>query len=578
MNEEKKIQILKMEDVLPNRFQPRIKFDDTAIHELAQSIKEHGVIQPIVVRPLGDKFEIIAGERRYKASSMAGKQTIPVIVTDLNDKESAEVALIENVQRQNLTPIEEAISYRKILDMGYLTQEQLAEKLGKSQSSIANKLRLLNLHDDVQEALLEGSISERHARSLLKLDSMEDQKNMLGKIIKERLTVRKADEEIDKLKNMSTEEKENMFQKDASDEIQFLNLEDTNEPKENMERISIPEINIQEDVKDTVENSIPEPVSTWNMTKKEEPIGLEPLEIKQSENTINPGFMDIDRIAEEAKDIPIFKPTDSTVSKEELDIPKENVPMETNVSPSVQPSIQPISQPNDNLENTPVEEKKEEIESFIPNGISQESKFFNFGIPSTPSSIEEPTEKRPNNEFNFDFDSFFNQNNTVDKKEETIEIEESSSETPSNTWIFPPNNQNLFESPESTSAPTPTPSIFEQTISDAPNTNLSEEPLVEKNEIEEKEEIPSAPTYSIPDFIEKLETPEMELNNHIIEKDSMPLESEDYDIRVVTQFDIKRVTNKLRDFVKELENMGYKVDTDEIDFENFYQINIKIDK
>ena len=262
MNEEKKIQILKMEDVLPNRFQPRIKFDDTAIHELAQSIKEHGVIQPIVVRPLGDKFEIIAGERRYKASSMAGKQTIPVIVTDLNDKESAEVALIENVQRQNLTPIEEAISYRKILDMGYLTQEQLAEKLGKSQSSIANKLRLLNLHDDVQEALLEGSISERHARSLLKLDSMEDQKNMLGKIIKERLTVRKADEEIDKLKNMSTEEKENMFQKDASDEIQFLNLEDTNEPKENMERISIPEINIQEDVKDTVENSIPEPVST----------------------------------------------------------------------------------------------------------------------------------------------------------------------------------------------------------------------------------------------------------------------------------------------------------------------------
>jgi len=197
----RKVIELNIEDVLPNRFQPRIKFNEDAIDELAKSIKEHGVIQPIVVRPIGDKFEIIAGERRYKASNIAGKTTIPAIITDLNDKDSAEVALIENVQRENLTPIEEAISYKKILDMGYITQDALASKLGKTQSTVANKLRLLNLDDEVQEALLNEKISERHARSLLKIQDKELQRQMLNKIISERLTVRRADEEIEKLLN-----------------------------------------------------------------------------------------------------------------------------------------------------------------------------------------------------------------------------------------------------------------------------------------------------------------------------------------------------------------------------------------
>ena len=172
----KKVVELNIQDVLPNRFQPRIKFNEEAINELSKSIKEHGVIQPIVVRPIGDKYEIIAGERRYKASCMAELKTIPAIITDLNDKDSAEVALIENVQRENLTPIEEAISYKKILDMGYITQDALASKLGKTQSTVANKLRLLNLDDEVQEALLNEKISER-------------------------LTVRRADEEIEKMLN-----------------------------------------------------------------------------------------------------------------------------------------------------------------------------------------------------------------------------------------------------------------------------------------------------------------------------------------------------------------------------------------
>ena len=194
----REIKILNIDDVLPNRFQPRIQFDEKAINELAESIKIHGVIQPIVVRKISDKYEIIAGERRYKASVLAGKKEIPAIITTLDDKESAEIALIENIQRQNLTPIEEAISYKKILDMGYLNKITLGEKLGKTQSTIANKLRLLNLNEDVQDALMQGKISERHARSLLRL-SNDLQPVMLSRIINERLTVRKTDEEIEKM-------------------------------------------------------------------------------------------------------------------------------------------------------------------------------------------------------------------------------------------------------------------------------------------------------------------------------------------------------------------------------------------
>lgn len=220
----KKVIELNIEDVLPNRFQPRIKFNEEAINELSKSIKEHGVIQPIVVRPIGDKFEIIAGERRYKASKIADLKTIPAIITDLNDKDSAEVALIENVQRENLTPIEEAISYKKILDMGYITQDALATKLGKTQSTVANKLRLLNLDDEVQEALLNEKISERHARSLLKLQTPTQQKQMLERIIGERLTVRRADEEIEKMINGQKNEdnQENNFEQIFKTEINSI--------------------------------------------------------------------------------------------------------------------------------------------------------------------------------------------------------------------------------------------------------------------------------------------------------------------------------------------------------------------
>ena len=193
-----KIIDVNVNEIIPNRFQPRRQFDEDEIIELSESIRKYGLIQPLVVRPTGDKYEIIAGERRYKASVLAGLEYVPVIVKNLTDKDSAELAIIENIQRRNLSAIEEALSYKKVLDMGYLTQEDLATKIGKSQSTIANKIRLLNLSDEVQEALLENKISERHARSLLRLTTESEQNDMLQRIINERLTVRKTDEEIDK--------------------------------------------------------------------------------------------------------------------------------------------------------------------------------------------------------------------------------------------------------------------------------------------------------------------------------------------------------------------------------------------
>ncbi|MCI8394488.1 MAG: ParB/RepB/Spo0J family partition protein [Bacilli bacterium] len=205
MNMEKDIQMIPIEDIIPNRFQPRLAFDESGLKELSESIKQHGIIQPLVLRRLGEKYEIIAGERRYKAATMAGLNTVPAIISNIDDNQSAEVALVENIQRRNLTAIEEAKSYKSLLDRGYLTQEQLAEKMGVSQSSIANKLRLLNLDEEVQNALLNERISERHARALLSL-TKEEQKKWLKRIIDKRMTVRQLDMELKKMKDENDSE------------------------------------------------------------------------------------------------------------------------------------------------------------------------------------------------------------------------------------------------------------------------------------------------------------------------------------------------------------------------------------
>ncbi len=201
MSEEKdEVVQLYLDDIIPNRFQPREIFDERALKELAVSIKEHGVIQPIIVRSVTNgKYEIIAGERRYKASALAGLTKIPAIVRNLDDKESSKVALLENLQRKNLNPIEEARTYQKILEIDQMTQEELAKTMGKSQSAVANKLRLLSLPEEVQKALLKEQISERHARALINITDAKKQKEMLKKIIDNKMSVRSVEEEIKKM-------------------------------------------------------------------------------------------------------------------------------------------------------------------------------------------------------------------------------------------------------------------------------------------------------------------------------------------------------------------------------------------
>lgn len=210
MVEEKKIENILIDDIIPNRFQPRLKFDEAELNNLADSIRIHGIIQPLVLRKLNDKYEVIAGERRLKASQIVGLKQVPAIVIEADDNTSAELAVIENLQRKDLSAIEEAKSFKKLLDRGYANQEELAKKLGVSQSAISNKLRLLNLPEEVQNALLENRISERHARSLLALKDSSDQIYMLDKIINNRLTVKQTDKEINDLlqkSNVTTDSK-----------------------------------------------------------------------------------------------------------------------------------------------------------------------------------------------------------------------------------------------------------------------------------------------------------------------------------------------------------------------------------
>lgn len=193
------IMVLSTERIVPNRYQPRQVFDDEKIRELADSIKAYGLLQPIVVRPIEEgMYEIIAGERRFRALKMNNVLETEVIVKSMNDKETAAIALIENIQRENLSAVEEAEAYKKLLELDGITQQDLAASLGKSQSFIANKLRLLRLSPVILEALGKGQISERHARSLLAL-STEQQNEMLSIIKSQQLNVKQTEERVKKM-------------------------------------------------------------------------------------------------------------------------------------------------------------------------------------------------------------------------------------------------------------------------------------------------------------------------------------------------------------------------------------------
>lgn len=625
---------LNIEDVLPNRFQPRIHFDENKLNELAESIRKYGVIQPIVVRQIGDKYEIIAGERRYKASKIANKSTIPAIVINLNDKESEEIALLENVQRQNLTPIEEAVSYKRILDMGYITQVELAEKLGKTQSTIANKVRLLNLDDQVQYALLNGKISERHARSLLRIHDREKQIEMLNKIINERLTVKKTDEAI---QNMLEEKKEEVI---PTKEIKKKSVVKS-EPVEEL-------FGADEPIK---KSNRAVPRGSHEIIRVSLPKELEEKLMRKDEKG-----MDIDKIMREAQDI---------------NTPEEN----KDISGLMKQENSVFEMPSNPVE--PIVSTPEPVENEIPLVNEEQNKFINFNsiVPEEEKQVETVNNAvNVNNSTNeASFDSIFNQmpsslqsNNqenvsvsanqtTFESVQPAVELampepiapvipEQSVENLPSNEGVNiaeavqnamnsklpdetitnpvvggniveekPVMEQNMnvgvenatvgIENTVSPRTSTIQPKVLINNENPNGNSSLYNEllqnemkPVQEQMPVQPKtniEEVPAEPIQMPDSVINTIQpqaqpvvqsTPEPVITNipdsDIIEGPAPAMMNSNINnpVAVEQNNNFIEVIRLIRNCANEIEKLGYKIDVDEIDLGNIYQASFKIDK
>lgn len=214
---------IKISEIDPNMGQPRKRFDEDELLELSESIKIHGVIQPIILTKRGKRYEIIAGERRWRASKLAGLTKIPAVIREYTDKEIMEVSLIENIQRQDLNPVEEAEAFKNLIDEYKMKQDDLAERVSKSRSAITNALRLLKLDDRVKSMLAEGFISPGHARALLAVEDKNKQHNLATRIFDEKLSVR----ETEKLVKHILENKEPEKEKETSERLAYKKLEDS---------------------------------------------------------------------------------------------------------------------------------------------------------------------------------------------------------------------------------------------------------------------------------------------------------------------------------------------------------------
>lgn len=549
MKENRQVVLLNLEDILPNRFQPRIKFDEKAILELSESIREHGVIQPIIVRKIGDKYEIIAGERRYKASVMSGKTNIPAIIVDLNDKDSSEIALIENVQRQDLTPIEEAISYRKIFDMGYMTQEELAKKLGVSQSTIANKLRLLNLDDEVQDALLESKISERHARALLKLKS-PDQKKMLKKIIDERLTVRKTDEEIN---NMLNSKEQNVFDSFNQNPLEE-NFQENNISLSNTANpFIIPNDNTKFN-ETIIQNNNSVPSSNTSADVEVLDFGFEDI---NTENTNGQAAIITDEML----------PTENNIQQSEMNEP--NIPvtpivndvesLEQNYQNSISgPIIADVSfnsnqtndsVPNFNTDNININANINQTSETEVNEHPRQNKFFNMF--QNENDIEENIDNQDSNINNNLIDSsssvenIFGQNFNVASDGQESNYENNNYQNDINNFpqfnLNQPNDMNIEQ-----------PTL---------NNNQSEDSVNQTEDVEPP----------VAQVITPLETETLDMDDEQPEVSSI----EEAAPQIPT---LRDVINKIRKCADEIEKMNFEIDSEEFDFDDMYQVIFKIKK
>jgi len=276
--------MLNIDLLIPNQNQPRKIFNENSLKELAMSIKEYGILNPILALKKNEKYEIIAGERRYRAAKMIGLKEIPVIIKEIDESKISELALIENLQRENISQIEEAKTYREILKNKNITEDKLSEMIGKSQPYIANKIRLLKLPESIQKAIGNKQISERHARSLLTVDNLNEQEELLDKIIKEKLSVKELDNIIKKRK----EEKES----DNMNNGNFFPNYNPNEQNNNMSlnTMNMQTMNIPNPEPAPAEQPIPTPntvdpvVNTPSVTPQQEtPFPLPQVEIQGME-------------------------------------------------------------------------------------------------------------------------------------------------------------------------------------------------------------------------------------------------------------------------------------------------------
>ena len=218
------VQIVKLTKVEPSRERPRKQFDADALQELAESIKQFGVLQPLLVQKKEDYYEIIAGERRWRASKLAGLKEVPVIVKEFTEQEAVEISLIENIQREDLNPIEEAMAYKRLMEEFHLKQDAIAERVSKSRTAVTNSMRLLKLDDRVQQMLIDEMISTGHARALLALESKDAQAEAAVKVFDEKLSVRETERLVKELLNPVQKKEEKP--KNQAEELVYKNLEE----------------------------------------------------------------------------------------------------------------------------------------------------------------------------------------------------------------------------------------------------------------------------------------------------------------------------------------------------------------
>ncbi|MBD5451294.1 MAG: ParB/RepB/Spo0J family partition protein [Lachnospiraceae bacterium] len=224
---------VKITKVEPNREQPRKNFDEDALQELADSVKQYGLLQPILVQDRKDYYEIIAGERRWRAAKLAGLKEVPVIIKNYTEQEIMEISLIENIQREDLNPVEEALAYKRLLEEFHLKQDELAERVSKSRTTITNSMRLLKLCDYVQQMIIDGKLTTGHARALVPIENEENQKQLAEQIFDEKLSVREVEKRVKELLNPT---QKSAKKEEIPKNIQYIYEDIENKLKEKLSR------------------------------------------------------------------------------------------------------------------------------------------------------------------------------------------------------------------------------------------------------------------------------------------------------------------------------------------------------